>query len=134
MSVHKRSRTYLADGISQFESKAFQSFVSTVRMATTGRSNNPRKMFCIPEPIIKHLWLEQGDVIEVALRKVSFAYANQAYNLQCTNIQVTCPKCTRKGNLQRVWSNFGVRHSRHEICYLSKKDAEQLLQNWDARQ
>ena len=129
-----KPRNLCADGVNTVESKAFQSFTCQVH----GRHGG--KNILVPNQICKHLNILEDTIIEVAIRTVDFAYAQEYYKVDFYPHDVVCVKCGEKGRLVRFNYCIGVRHCRdktggvYKFCYLDKTQADKYLKEYTAKQ
>jgi hypothetical protein len=95
-------RRIVAGGVSVVDSGAFQSFVVTLH-ANISKKN----YFWVPRLIKQHLSLNEGDLLEIAIRRIPFSVARNSYGFVVAPHKVLCPICQSEGVFQRhAWNTM----------------------------
>jgi hypothetical protein len=121
-------RRIVAGGVGVVDSGVFQSFVVSLH-ANASKKN----YFWVPRPIKQDLCLNEGDLLEIAVRRIPFSVARDAYGFVVAPHNVLCPICQSEGVFQRhAWNTYAIRHplskgSGAKFCTLSGIQVKEII-------
>lgn len=126
-------RRIVAGGICVVDSGAFQSFIVTLHANTSKNS-----YFWVPRQIKQDLCLNEGDLLEIAIRRISFSVARDSYDFVVAPHKILCPICQTEGVFQRhAWNTYAIRHplskgSGAKFCSLSSVQVQEIITKYQA--
>lgn len=100
----------IADGVSLVDQKAFQSYVCQIECFRSDEEWH--RGIKIPSQILRHLRLERGDMVEIALRKVTPEYTMETYGYDSSDFKLLCPICGQFGYLQKFGASYRIDHEK----------------------
>lgn len=122
-----------ADGITIEMQTAFQSFACQLQKSRKNLTIG------IPRQIQKHLGITEDTILEVAVRRIPFKYAQSNYNIDFFPHNVHCPKCSEAGRLVHFANTVVVTHHKlgkkgtAKICFISTVEAKEFIKNYQEK-